>query len=174
MRGVVVLTDRPCELHRDAQHRLHNEHGPAISYRDGWAVHAVHGVRVPAWIIEHPERITPELILKETNAEVRRVMLERYGWERFADHPDMRLVDEKPDPGNRPHTLRLYELPQEIRNVLGTPVRLLICHNATPERDGTRRTFGLTVANDMTDAVEAAGRSFGLSKTEYLALQRAT
>ena len=153
---------------------MHNEHGPAISWRDGWALHFVHGVRVPAWVIEHPERITPQLILAEPNAEVRRVMIERYGWGRLVEGPGFRLIDEAPDPANDPHTIRLYELPAGLRDVLGTPVRLIVVHNATPERDGTRRVFGLTVAASHTDAVAAAASTFRLSKTEYLALQRAS
>src|SRR5439155_16430375 len=33
---VVVLTERPTTLHRDADHRLHCADGPALCYPDGW------------------------------------------------------------------------------------------------------------------------------------------
>jgi hypothetical protein len=46
---VVVLTERPTTLHRDANHRLHCADGPALCYPDGWGIWAWHGVRVPRW-----------------------------------------------------------------------------------------------------------------------------
>ena len=39
----VVLCDRPSLLALDAGGRLHSERGPAVRYRDGWAVWARHG-----------------------------------------------------------------------------------------------------------------------------------
>ncbi|WP_432011251.1 DUF6924 domain-containing protein [Streptomyces cucumeris] len=43
----VILTERSTVLHRDEQGRPHCERGPAIAYRDGFAVWAWHGVRLP-------------------------------------------------------------------------------------------------------------------------------
>ncbi|MGA0069526.1 MAG: DUF6745 domain-containing protein, partial [Miltoncostaeaceae bacterium] len=74
-----IISDFPTEIHRDAENRPHREDGPFMSWRDGTALYAWHGIYTPAWIIEHPERITVELIEAEENAEVRRVMVERYG-----------------------------------------------------------------------------------------------
>jgi len=48
MDGAAVLTDRPTLLSRDTQGRLHSEHGPALSYADGFSVYARHGKCVPA------------------------------------------------------------------------------------------------------------------------------
>ncbi|MFC5996911.1 DUF6745 domain-containing protein [Pseudonocardia hispaniensis] len=48
MRDVAVLTDRPTQLHRDEQGRLHREGGPAVAYADGWALHYRHGTPHPA------------------------------------------------------------------------------------------------------------------------------
>jgi hypothetical protein len=51
--NVVFLTDRPSEIHVNAQQVLHREDGPAVVYRDGWSVYAWNGKRVPrAWIAE--------------------------------------------------------------------------------------------------------------------------
>ena len=52
MRDAVILTDRPDTLHRDPQGRLHCTTGPALRYRDGWSIYAIHGERVPADHIE--------------------------------------------------------------------------------------------------------------------------
>ena len=48
MRDAAVLTDRPDTLLRDTQGRLHCTTGPALRYRDGWSIYAIHGERVPA------------------------------------------------------------------------------------------------------------------------------
>ena len=179
-RRFVIACDRPQEIHREQvrprgwrSHRLHNDSGPAISWRDGWALYFVHGIRVTEQIVMRPETITVQQILKESNAEVRRIMCERYGWARFADDAQLRLVDEKPDPANEPNVLRLWDLPSEFQ-VFGTPVRLMTCTNATPERDGTVRTFGLTVPVEISDAVAAAGWGWDMSADEYRELERAT
>ena len=47
MKGAVVLCDRPTAIHRDPRGELHHDSGPAMTYADGYAVHAWHGVRVP-------------------------------------------------------------------------------------------------------------------------------
>lgn len=52
MRDAAILTDRPDTLHRDTQGRLHCTTGPALRYRDGWSIYAIHGERVPADLIE--------------------------------------------------------------------------------------------------------------------------
>ncbi|MFX9042566.1 DUF6745 domain-containing protein, partial [Acinetobacter baumannii] len=69
----VIMTDRPSVIARDDRMRLHCEDGPALSYRDGYALYAVHGTRVPGSIITAPETITVSAIDAERNAEVRRV-----------------------------------------------------------------------------------------------------
>lgn len=57
--NVAFLTDRPSEIHVNAQTVLHREDGPAVVYRDGWSVYAWNGKRVPrAWIME-TESVSP-------------------------------------------------------------------------------------------------------------------
>ena len=81
-----MVCDRPALIQREqmaqrgwGSHRLHCADGPAIAWRDGYALYFWHGVRVPQDVIEQPELITAQRILGETNAEIRRVMLERMG-----------------------------------------------------------------------------------------------
>ena len=171
LRGAVLLTERPTLLCRDPQGRLHSTSGPALLYPDGWGIWAVHGVRVPQRVVEHPEAITPEEILAEWNTEIRRVMIEQFGWDRFAGAAQLELLDEQPDPANPGHSLRLYDLPPRL---LDFPVRLLVCTNASPERDGRRRQFGLTVEAGHTDAIAAAASTFGVDPAMYRQLERAT
>ena len=177
-----MVCDRPSEIHLEQvrprgwnSHQLHNENGPAIAWRDGWAIYSVHGVRIPAWVIEQPERITPEAILAESNAEVRRVMIDKYGWDRFADHRGMELIDTCDDPGNPDSMILLYDLPPEMRNVLGVPVRLILVTNGSPDpRTGLRRQYGLTVPVQMTRAIDAAAWCAGTDAKTYARTARRT
>jgi hypothetical protein len=143
----------------------------AIAYRDGWGIYAVHGVRVDERIVMHPETITVGEVWKEANAERRRVMIEAFGWDRFVVDAGLALVDECADPANAPHTLKLYDLPTQI---YGEPVRVVLCVNASPERDGTRRTYALTVPVDCDSALGAVAWTAGVSAKAYKALERAT
>jgi hypothetical protein len=176
MRGAVILTERPTSITRDDLHRLHSETGPAISYPDGWGIWAVHGVRVPQLVVEHPEQITTAMVLAEPNQEVRRVMADRYGWDRLAEEGRWNLIDSCPDPGNPGQTLRLWDLPSGLNAPTGNPgdgtVRLLTCVNGTVDRDGTRRQFGLTVPGDAPDALTAAAGTYRMSRDDYALLAR--
>jgi hypothetical protein len=77
-RHICMMAERHCVLERDAQGLLHCLSAPAVRYPDGWSIYAVHGIRVPQYIIERPHEITIERIESEADAEVRRIMIERY------------------------------------------------------------------------------------------------
>jgi hypothetical protein len=174
LRGAVVLADRPTALHLDPDGRPHRDGGPAIEHADGFAVHAWHGTRVPAELVTGAGW-SVERILAEPNAEVRRCAIERTGWERFAATGRLRQVGPgRPDPGNPGQVLRLFELPDELAGLYPEPARLLLATNASADRDGTRRTFGLPVPADVPDALSAAALTFGVSRAEYGGLSRAT
>lgn len=53
-------------------------------------------------------------------------------------------------------------------------IRLLMCTNGTAERDGTRRSYGLKVPAHVSDPVEAAAWTAGLSKDQYAQMARRT
>ena len=170
----VVVSDRPSEVRLEAAgttRRLHSETGPAIAWRDGWQLHFLHGVRVPAEIVEHPETLTPASIMAIGNTEVRRVAIEQYGWPQFVVGARLRLLDAQPDPANPGHPLELYEPP---RDLLGYAARVLLCTNASPDRDGTRRRFGLTVPVTCADALAAAAWTFDVTPDAYRELAGAT
>lgn len=167
--GAVIITDRPAAIHRDADSRLHNETGPAIEYRDGEGVFSWHGIRVPRALIEG--NWTADDILKEPNAEIRRCAIEKMGWDWFVHSADLEPVGNPfRDPGNQGCWLTLYDVPRQL---FQAPIRVLLCDNATLERDGTRRRFGLTVPADCKDPLQAAGWTFGLTREQYAKLRHA-
>lgn len=168
--NVVIMTDRAAELHRDAQGGLHHETGPAMRYRDGFAIYSWHGQRVPADLIT--EGWSTERILKEENTEIRRCAIERMGWDQFIDGAGLQQVGTAcDDPGNPGQTLALYDIPEQIYD---SPMRVLLCTNGTVERTGERRRFGLTVPQSCRTPLEAAAWTYGLTADVYATAQRRT
>jgi hypothetical protein len=168
----VLVCDRPnvvrTEQSADGPARLHSDSGPALVWPDGWSLHFWHGTLVPAWVVERP---TVAAIHAESNVEVRRCGIESLGWDAYIAGARLRLVDRTDDPGNPDCHLCLYELPADI---WGTATRVLVATNGSPERDGTRRRYGLPVPADVTTAVGAAAWTYGLEGDQYACLARRT
>ncbi|MGV7585261.1 DUF6745 domain-containing protein, partial [Mycobacterium kansasii] len=171
-RDFVMVCDTPNSLHVESvggQHRLHCETGPAVAWADGWGLYMWHGTQVPADLIETGWDV--ERIMAERNTEVRRCAIEKMGWDNYVREAGLTLAHEDSDPANPGQRLRLYDVP---RDLLDWPVRVLIAHNATRERDGSRHTFGLLVPTDCRTAIAASAWTFGLTESEYAQLARAT
>ena len=77
-RNAAIITERPLEVHRDAQWLLERGDGPAIRYRDGWRVFAWNGYSMPEKWIMHPESI-PARQLKQADARFRAYISTRLG-----------------------------------------------------------------------------------------------
>jgi hypothetical protein len=88
-----IVTENPEFIHMDAQDRPHCDDGPSHRWRDGWSLYHVHGVRVPDFVIMRPHEITPAIIKAEDNQEVRRVMIDRYGPQRYLHETKAELID---------------------------------------------------------------------------------
>ena len=68
------------------------------------------GVPIDERIAFHPETITAQEVLDESNAELRRVLLERMGYETFLRDADAKVLDRDRDPGGE---RRLLKVPME-------------------------------------------------------------
>jgi len=170
LAGAVVITDRPTVIARDKDGRLHSADGPAVLYRDGFAVHAWHGTRVPPDLVE--TGWDTKRIFAESNTEIRRCAIERMGWDRFIAVAGLRRVGEEAvDPGNAPYTIALYDLPDELADMYEERARILLCTNGSPERDGTRHRFGLVVPGRHTHPIAAAASLYDIPVAAYAALE---
>lgn len=184
---VAILTERPMAIHQDTRNRLHNPTGPAISYSDGFELYAIHGILVDPDVINKP--ITINQIEKERNAEVRRILIERYGISKY-------LIDSKSEVLDKSNNGILYR-----KRLAGDEdlvmVRVL---NTTPEPDGTLtrdeaiavfgpsakcvvgdfnaplskapksarfKEYSIRVPPTVTTAKAAVAWTFGLSENEY-------
>lgn len=142
--GICFVCDRPEEYHFDERRRLHNPVGPAVRFSDGYSLYAVHGVMLPAWIIEQPDMITPSKISDERNVEIKRVMIEKYGQERYLVDSGATLL----------HADGYGELYSTV--VQGDePLVMVKVVNSTPEPDGSYRDYFVRVPPGMTTAEQA-------------------
>ena len=111
-----IVSDFPCERHHDAENRLHCETGPALKWRDGFAIYAWHGVNVPAEWIKNTANIDPADVLKTSNVEQRAAGCAILGWARMLDVLDAKVID---DSGSKDIgqliELKLPDLPQPGR-----------------------------------------------------------
>lgn len=65
------------------------------------------GARVPAEAVFRPGSLTPERILTEPNAELRRIMIERVGVDALLDRAGATVLDEDRDPGGPRRLVRV-------------------------------------------------------------------
>ncbi|MER5949905.1 DUF6745 domain-containing protein [Streptomyces sp. NPDC001904] len=153
---VAVVCERPTELHRDEAGRLDNATGPALAFPDGFALHAWRGMPVPADFLAGLAGLTPQRIRDEENAELRRVMLEHFGYDRY-------LTESGAEPVHRDVTGILWrvQLPGDEDVVMVEVV------NSTPEPDGTHRTYWLRVPPRTRTAREGVAWTFGLEADAY-------
>jgi hypothetical protein len=164
---ICIMSERMSVCEVDREGRLHCETGPAMAYRDGFEMFAWHGVRVPADFFEWDV----QRALADDNSEIRRCGIERLGWDTVTDQ--LELIAEAPDPGNAPHTLRLYQ-GELLDSLYDQRARLLVAQNASLDKGGHRRVFGLPVPADVSDPIVAAAMLFNVEADVYRDLARAS
>jgi hypothetical protein len=152
-RNFLMVCERPRQIHREltdparargfGSHRLHNDKGAAVSWGDGWGVYSIHGVRVTQQIVEAPETLTVHQIETETNAEVRRVMIDRYGPKRYLTDSGAKIVQECAADhyivGLRTARLLRKEVPDD------EPILIIDLLNSSAEPDGSVKRYQFRV-----------------------------
>ncbi|KUN89628.1 hypothetical protein AQJ66_04095 [Streptomyces bungoensis] len=151
-----VVCERPGELHRDEAGRLDRGDGPALAFPDGFALYAWRGMPVPAAFLAELAGLTPERIREEENAELRRVMLEHYGYDRY-------LEESGAEPVQRDEAGVLWRIDLDGDE----PLVMVEVVNSTPEPDGTHRVYWLRVPPRVRTAREGVAWTFGLEEADY-------
>ncbi|MFD9422942.1 MULTISPECIES: DUF6745 domain-containing protein [unclassified Streptomyces] len=152
----VVISERPEVLHRDEAGRLDHGEGPALAYADGFALYAWRGMPVPAAFLAELATLTPQRIRAEENAELRRVMLEYYGYDRY-------LTESRAEPVHRDETGILWRISLDGDE----DVVMVEVVNSTPEPDGTHRTYWLRVPPTTRTAKDGVAWTFGIDGSAY-------
>ncbi|MEU7463558.1 MULTISPECIES: DUF6745 domain-containing protein [Streptomyces] len=156
-----VVCERPVALHLDEAGRLDRADGPALAFPDDFALYAWRGMPVPAEFLDELTGLTPRRIREEENAELRRVMLEHYGYDRY-----LRDSDAAPVQRDEAGVLWRLELEGDEPQVMVEVV------NSTPEPDGTHRTYWLRVPPRTRTAREGVAWTFGLEEAEYAPMRQ--
>lgn len=153
---VAFISDRYCELHLEPprstdgvpesnhhlhaeNRRFHNPNGPAVLFRDGLKIYSIKGIRVPAKIIEEPQNITAKDVLECSNAEVRRLMVEKMGDEKFIKEAGAKMIDSYNDTRGNPVELYKAEFEDD------EPLTILKLIDSTPGQDGIAKVYYLRV-----------------------------
>jgi hypothetical protein len=152
--GICFVCDRPTFIGMDAEWRLHATNRPAIEFSDGWKFYYVHSVQVPDFVIENPQKITSKIIEDEGNVEVRRVMLDIFGWNKY-------LQGVEPIHQDRFGILYRREIPGD------EPLVMVKVRNSTPESDGSYKDYFLRVPPTVKTAHEAVAWTFDETPKTY-------
>lgn len=93
--NICIASDRPEEIHvNDADGNLHNFNGPAIRYADGFEMYMFNGIEVTKELAKIPaDKITREMLTRETNADIRREMIRKIGNERLESVLQSEIID---------------------------------------------------------------------------------
>jgi len=140
-----ILQEKTKEVHLK-DNRIHNETGPAIAYSDGFELYGLNGVRVPKEIVMTPANdLDPAMILKETNAEVRREIVRKIGIHNIVEKLGGEVVDKKghyelllldlQDGRKRPY-LKMKNPSIDTWHVEGVPTEIKTVNEALAWRNG--------------------------------------
>lgn len=131
----VIFMDFPLHLNYDPRMRLHNERGPALGFRDGSRMYALHGVRMDDERFLQPNLIDARMIASQPNAEVRRTLMGIMGEEKFLEQVG---AEELASDGWG----TLYKFHDVLVREFGLMVKVV---NATPEPDGSYKDYFIRV-----------------------------
>ncbi|MBZ0188166.1 MAG: hypothetical protein K8F91_18095 [Candidatus Obscuribacterales bacterium] len=158
---VVFVSRFPTAVHLDERLRLNCQSGPAIVFEDGFELYFVEGVSVSKEIVDETEKITVQSIEKEDNVEVRRIMIQRYGLDRFISDSGAVEVD-RDDCGI------LYRKDQKNDEA----IMVVEVIDATSIKQGNPRHYFLRVPPYMKTARAAVAWTFNLREGEYDPLEQ--
>lgn len=153
---IAIICDRPTEVHME-NGVCHNEKGPAIAYSDGFKCFVIEGHNVTEQIVMAPETLTLEQIDTEGNAEVKRIMIQRFGAHKYLKETGAKVINE-----------------DEGLGLLGSAPRWLIEDKNGQKwlvgTDGsTRREYFMPVPREVRTCSEAHQAISGLKESDCLA-----
>jgi len=163
---ICVISERPSfiqvePVRNSSTYQLHNSTGPALEYADGFKLYYFHGVKVTQQIIERPLTLTAEQVLNEPNAEVRRVMIEKMGYERFFSITNAEVLDEDVEPTGNPRRLLSIHLPSDPDgHIVVTEVQCTT----------TGKKYYLRVPPNMKTCLQAIAWTANMSPEDYVVL----
>ena len=169
-----VIINRPLHIRLDNMNLLHSSDEMAIKFRDGVGMYIYHGMNIEARygkFFKNHDLITPDVIDGETNVEMRRVLLELSGFERYLTARKAKLIDEDKDVNGNPRRLLEFTVGKDTRDQF--TARVMEVNNGSLEPDGSRRKFILGAVRNPrtrewpTTCHEAVAYSYGRPANKY-------
>ncbi len=151
---VAIVSQKPIYIRMENK-ILHCDNGPALVYADGFKLYRYKGINMDQHIhaIEEPDTITVEKITKESNQEVKRVLLEIFGYERFIEESGANLIHKDEFRGS---PVELYSL-----NIDSVRVDGCLVVNSTAEPDGIFKKYFIQVEpGKFKTAISALASTF--------------
>ena len=160
--SAVFICERPKSIHVDDRGRLHSTKGPSVEFHDGLKLYAICGIEMKSEIFEDGKvTLTADMISHTRNAEVRRVLMEMYGQEKYLKDTGAFVINEGRD------GRKLWMRPQADDEETGIPLVMVELINSTPEPDGTHKHYFLRVAPNIRNADEAVASTFRMGSDDY-------
>lgn len=157
--GLLLIFPLPHFIRLNAAGRLHSLNGPSLCFIDA-EIYSINDVSIPAHVINQPELITLEEIRHEWNVEVRRIMIERYGVDRYILDSEAEVISEE---AFRGRDYLLYSQAQ----VSDEALVMLKVTNATPEPDGSFKDYWIRVPPTTESVMEALAWTFNMQEDKY-------
>ena len=158
--GVCFVSERPSLAILDDDYRFHCPDGPALAFRDGWETHVWRGTVVPREIVMKP--VTLETIGGCKNIEHQRIMIDRFGLERYIE-----------DQGGREVARDDLGVLLEFKMAKGRRQYVVKVLNPTPGPDGERRAYLIQLGGRHRTPADAIGSTFGFSPGAYKPTEQA-
>jgi hypothetical protein len=155
-KEIAFLCKKPLCCYFHANGLPHSETGPAVIWADNYRIYSWRGVGIPRKLIEDKNYITADMISKEQNAELRRVMIEIFGDARYLEAAGAELIHED-------KYGQLYRLDLAADE----PLTMVKVMNSTPETDGTFKFYYLRVPPLTKTAKEGVAWTFGMEPDQY-------
>lgn len=164
--NVAIVTDKPSEIHTDAQHRLHADLKPALLYPDGWALYYWHGIKMPEeFILKSADALDIKKALTSENATIRLFIIQKCGFLRLKNQIPNTLI-------SKTDSAELLEFNINNIKVRGLHVKWTDKHGLVLETiipvPRTKTQFSDNCPDNIDDAEQVRRWTLGLCSNESL------
>ncbi|MBX9696274.1 MAG: hypothetical protein K2Z81_28055, partial [Cyanobacteria bacterium] len=155
-KNICLICDAPTKVNVNEEGLLNGENGPAMEFKDGYRVFCRNGVTIPAAVIENPSEITVSQIGSERNVEVRRILIQQYGLEKYLADSGAVVLDSD-------QYGVLYKREQDGEE----PMVVVKVTNSTQEPGEPPKHYFLRVPPYMRTAKDAVAWTFQMDGSDY-------
>lgn len=155
----IMLYPKPTHLHLDTRGRLHSPDSPALDFNGHYTVYALNGVVVEEKVVMRPNDITAAEIIREDNAQLAQIKLDRLTIPNFINKARPSILDTDHDAnGNTRKLLSVF-----LNTDFSEP-RIVCVQVICPSTD---KTYLLRVPPTIETCAEAIAWTFNVDKKDY-------